>query len=731
VRAAPAELMIQQMAVYPKEFKRAGENMRKANAVILKCACVVALSCIFNEEALAACTGCRSGHGGVVCSGGVTKCGDGTDLSATCVAKGCNVCMSPPGKATLISPIGTISTTTPAFLWNAVSGATWYLLWVNSTAGSGVINSWYSAEQANCASGTGSCSVTPATPVAAGNAQWWIQTWSEAGYGPWSDGMSFSVDVGGPPPKASLISPSGTITTSTPTYTWNAVATSTWYLLYVNDSKTQATINQWYKASDTGCGSGSGTCSVAPSTVLAPGDCQWWIQTWNDSGTGPWSDGMMFKVQEGGPPGKATLVSPNGNISTTSPTYTWNAISTASWYLLYVNDSKTQGKINQWYKAVDAGCSVGTGKCFVTPSTSLTSGSCQWWIQTYNDSGYGPWSDAMAFTAPSSDSPPGKATLVSPSGNIATATPTYKWNAVETAGGYILFVNDSKNQGKINQSLKAADAGCSSEAGTCSYTPSTILAAGACQWWIQAYNDFGSGPWSDVMIFTVGGSITGPYGIEFVTVAAGEFQMGSTNGYSWEQPVHRVIISKSFQLGKYEITQGQWKVIMGSNPSYFKGDDNLPVEQVSWDDAQAFMAKLNALNDGYRYRLPTEAEWEYACRAGTTGDYGGTGNLDEMGWYNNNSGSKTHAVGTKKANTWGLHDMHGNVWEWVQDWYSSDYYSSSPLTDPPGPTSGSGRVGRGGGWGSGAGGCRSAVRNAGSPGGTYDFLGFRLLRTAQ
>jgi len=638
--------------------------------------------------------------------------------------------VSPPGKATLISPIGTISTTTPAFSWNAVSGATWYLLWVNSTAGSGVINSWYSAEQANCASGTGSCSVTPATPVAAGNAQWWIQTWSEAGYGLWSDGMSFSVNVGGPPPKASLISPSGTISTSTPTYTWNAVPTSTWYLLYVNDSKTQAKINQWYKASDTGCGSGSGTCSVAPSTVLAPGDCQWWIQTWSDIGTGPWSDGMIFKVQEGGPPGKATLVSPNGNVSTTSPTYTWNAVASATWYLLYVNDSKTQGKINQWYKAADAGCGTGTGACSASPNASLASGECQWWIQTYNDYSYGPWSDAMSFTV-SVGGPPAKPTLISPFGTITTTMPAYTWNAVATATGYSLFASDSKTQGKINQSLKASDAGCSSGTGSCSYKPSTALAIGACQWWIQAFNDYGGGPWSDSMNFTVTGGGIGPYNIEFVTVAAGEFQMGSTNGYSFEQPVHRVIISKSFQLGKYEITQGQWKAVMGSNPSYFKGDDNLPVEQVSWDDAQAFMAKLNALNDGYRYRLPTEAEWEYACRAGTTGDYGGTGNLDEMGWYNNNSGSKTHVVGTKKANTWGLYDMHGNVWEWVQDWYSSDYYSSSPLTDPPGPTSGSGRVGRGGGWGVGAGGCRSAVRNAGWPGGTYDFLGFRLLRAAQ
>jgi formylglycine-generating enzyme required for sulfatase activity len=164
---------------------------------------------------------------------------------------------------------------------------------------------------------------------------------------------------------------------------------------------------------------------------------------------------------------------------------------------------------------------------------------------------------------------------------------------------------------------------------------------------------------------------------------------------------------------------------MGSNPSYFKGPD-LPVETVSWDDARAFIAKLNAKNDGYRYRLPTEAEWEYAARAGTTGPY--AGNLDAMAWYDKNSSNKTHLVATKAANAWGLYDMHGNVWEWVQDWYGD--YSTSAVTDPVGPSSGSDRVLRGGSWYYKSRGCRSADRGTLSPDIRYDILGLRLLRTS-
>lgn len=190
-------------------------------------------------------------------------------------------------------------------------------------------------------------------------------------------------------------------------------------------------------------------------------------------------------------------------------------------------------------------------------------------------------------------------------------------------------------------------------------------------------------------------SVKNGIGMEMVLVPAGSFMMGSENGLSWEKPVHQVTINYSFYMGKYEVTQSQWQAVMGNNPSHFKGD-NLPLETVSWDDAIAFIARLNAKNDGFTYRLPTEAEWEYACRAGTTGDY--AGDLEAMGWYGNNSGwarldtaeiartdsanyrkqitendSQTHPVGSKLPNSFGLFDMHGNVSEWCQDWYHDSY----------------------------------------------------------
>jgi formylglycine-generating enzyme required for sulfatase activity len=185
-------------------------------------------------------------------------------------------------------------------------------------------------------------------------------------------------------------------------------------------------------------------------------------------------------------------------------------------------------------------------------------------------------------------------------------------------------------------------------------------------------------------------------GMEFVKIAPGEFVMGCSTGdndcNADEQPAHRVQITKAFEIGKYEVTQAQWQAVMGSNPSTIKGDDH-PVETVSKNDAHDFLAHLNARSDGYRYRLPTEAEWEYAARAGTTGTHAVS--LDDVAWYSANSEDETHPVGKKKPNAWGLYDMLGNVREWVEDVFVRDFYSTSPLADPTGPQAGS-QGGRGG-----------------------------------
>jgi len=220
-------------------------------------------------------------------------------------------------------------------------------------------------------------------------------------------------------------------------------------------------------------------------------------------------------------------------------------------------------------------------------------------------------------------------------------------------------------------------------------------------------------------------------GMSFVFVKGGCYQMGDTfgDGDGDEKPVHEVCVD-DFYIGKYEVTQGQWQRIMGSNPSHFSScGDNCPVENVSWRDVQEFIRKLNN-QSGKRYRLPTEAEWEYAARSGGKREkWSGTSDGSSLGdyaWYDANSGGQTHPVGQKRPNGLGLHDMSGNVWEWCQDWYGRNYYSSSGRDNPGGPSSGSSRVNRGGGWDSNAADTRAAIRGRNYPGSRNIILGFRL-----
>jgi formylglycine-generating enzyme required for sulfatase activity len=245
-----------------------------------------------------------------------------------------------------------------------------------------------------------------------------------------------------------------------------------------------------------------------------------------------------------------------------------------------------------------------------------------------------------------------------------------------------------------------------------------------------------------------------PLAMDFVRVVPGTFQMGCSAGDNGcspdEQPAHAVRITKAFEIGKSEVTQAQWKSLMDTNPSESKGDDR-PVENVSWNQAQEFLNRLNARKDGYHYRLPTEAEWEYAARAGSVGPWAGS--VDAVAWYIKNSGrapldqaslngltlaawqriiadngNQTHPVGQKQPNAWGLFDMAGNVLEWVQDWYGLDYYRTSPAIDPPGPSTGEYRVLRGGAWSLPADNARVSKRYTVPPsmGGTH--LGFRAVR---
>jgi formylglycine-generating enzyme required for sulfatase activity len=255
--------------------------------------------------------------------------------------------------------------------------------------------------------------------------------------------------------------------------------------------------------------------------------------------------------------------------------------------------------------------------------------------------------------------------------------------------------------------------------------------------------------------------VTNSLGMTFVRLEAGEFLMGTTedqvdqlmglfpnSNREWfdaEQPQHPVTISRPFFLGIHQVTQGQYLAVTGNNPSKFKGSDDLPVERVSWLDALNFCNKLSereqrtpfyritgaqvTVAGGEGYRLPTEAEWEYACRArsATLYPFGDEASkLDEHAWYTSNAEGKTHPVGRKSPNHWALHDMLGNVWEWCDDGYHEKYYASSPPADPAGASGASRRVIRGGCWGNSPGGCRPAFRFGRMPGSEHDDLGFRI-----
>jgi formylglycine-generating enzyme required for sulfatase activity len=220
--------------------------------------------------------------------------------------------------------------------------------------------------------------------------------------------------------------------------------------------------------------------------------------------------------------------------------------------------------------------------------------------------------------------------------------------------------------------------------------------------------------------------------LEIEKIRAGTFQMGSDLGLraydNWtndvERPVHQVTISKDFWMGRFPITQHQWRELMGNNPSYFqKAGPEAPVEQVSWIDAQAFIAKLNASQRRWLVRLPTEAEWEYAARAGTRGETYGP--LDDIAWYRGNNSGATHPVGRKLPNAFGLYDMLGNVWQWCQDWFGP--YSSAALVDPQGAPAGELRVNRGGCYYCDAIHARAARRNRDVPDHLSRSIGFRIV----
>jgi formylglycine-generating enzyme required for sulfatase activity len=252
--------------------------------------------------------------------------------------------------------------------------------------------------------------------------------------------------------------------------------------------------------------------------------------------------------------------------------------------------------------------------------------------------------------------------------------------------------------------------------------------------WVLAACALAVGAWAAEKEATPQKSITVDIGggvkMEFVLIPAGSFRMGYEKDEGDHRPVHEVKIPKPFYMGKYEVTQEQWEAVMGKNPSFFKGPKN-PVDSVSWDDCQAFLKKLNERIRRGKFTLPSEAEWEYACRAGSRAEFcfgDGRKQLREYAWYEDNSEEKTHPVGEKKPNAWGLHDMHGNVWEWCEDAYHRSYEGAP--ADGSAWTEGGDqglRVERGGSWERSPTECRSANRIGYRPFGEFFADGCRVV----
>ncbi len=295
------------------------------------------------------------------------------------------VTLTKPPAAELIKPKKIISKT-PRYTWKAVDNASWYYLWINDSKGKR-FTKWYRDSEVDC--GTGICQIELTESLENGTYIWWIQTWNRKGYGEWSDGMTFTIL-----PAPTLIEPTGIIYNKTPVYKWNAVETATWYYLWVNDSKGER-FTKWYEASEVGCSDGTGICQIEMPESLENGNHTWWIQAWNSAGYGPWSDGMTFNVAIL-PPLAAELIEPNGTINEQTPIYKWHAVNTSTWYYLWINDSKGK-RFEKWYTANEVGCGEGTGTCQIEPTENLANGNYTWWVQTWNDVGYGPWSQAMPF----------------------------------------------------------------------------------------------------------------------------------------------------------------------------------------------------------------------------------------------------------------------------------------------------------------------------------------------
>jgi hypothetical protein len=403
-----------------------------------------------------------------------------------------------------VSPKGNVATATPTYTWTPVAGATSYYLLVQNTAGVAVGAS-YTPAAAGCASGSANCSVTPAASLSNNTAyNWFVNATTASGVTPWSAAAAINVSgVTSPPPAPTapvLVSPSGTVTTTTPTYTWNAWSGATAYYLLVQNTAGVA-VSQSVSASTAGCVTGT-TCSFTPSTPLMAGAAyNWFVNATTFTATTPWSAPKAITVSGSAPPAPSAPtapvpIGPSGTVTTTTPTYSWSAFAgAASYYLLAQNTAGVA--VSSSYTAAQAGC-AGGGTCAVTPASPLANNSAyNWFVNATTSAATTPWSAASSIvvSAQSANGPPAAPVTTSPNGSLATATPTYTWTAASGATSYYLLVQNTAGVA-VGLSVPASSAGCAN-GGTCSYTPSTALAARtAYNWFVNASNSFGTSAWS-------------------------------------------------------------------------------------------------------------------------------------------------------------------------------------------------------------------------------------------
>jgi hypothetical protein len=389
------------------------------------------------------------------------------------------------------APSGPIATRTPTYTWSAISNAIWYQFSVTDALGV-VREFWYSPSQA-CVSAP--CTVTPNVLLAIGPAQWRVRAWRSSGAGAWTTPLAFEA-ADSAPGSATLVSPLSPVTTVTPSFTWNAVLGTSYYLLRVTD-RDNLTVDRWYLPAAAGCPLGTGICTASPGLPLKAGSATWKVLTWNGSGYGPWSAAREFLVEIADPAALTpAAVRPTGTIVGTNVSYQWTAVTGAISYRLSIRNN-AGAPTYFWYTSAAAGCDA-TAECGAVPQVALLNGSAQWQVQVWTTTGYGPWSPVVALTV-NIPGPPAPAP-VSPSGATGSAPP-FQWNASANATLYYVRAFDSTGL-RIDRWLAPSQVGCSSE-GRCTLNAGVTLARGPGSWQVIAWNPTGYSSWSPTLAFTV------------------------------------------------------------------------------------------------------------------------------------------------------------------------------------------------------------------------------------